>query len=133
VKQWRERDYPTIQALAKKEGAEIYFGDEAGLRSDYHSGTTWGVRGQTPVVAATGQRFGLNMISAISARGLLRFMVVKGKVNGPKYVEFLKRLIHNAGRPIFLVVDGHPVHKSRVVKDFVSATEGRLRLFCLPP
>lgn len=133
VKQWREHDYPTIQALARKEGAEIFFGDEAGLRSDYHSGTTWGVRGQTPVVAATGQRFGLNMISAIGARGLLRFMVVKGKVNGPKYVEFLKRLIHNAGRPIFLVIDGHPVHKSRVVKDFVAGADGRLRLFFLPP
>ena len=133
VQQWRERDYPGIQALAKREGAEIFFGDEAGLRSDYHSGTTWGVRGQTPVVAATGQRFGLNMISAISARGLLRFMVVKGKVNGPKYIEFLQRLIHNAPRPIFLIVDGHPVHKARTVKDFVASTEGRLRLFYLPP
>lgn len=133
VQQWRERDYPAIRAWAKKEGAEIFFGDEAGLRSDYHSGTTWGVRGQTPVVTTSGQRFGLNMISAISARGLLRFMVVKGKVNGPKYVEFLQRLIHKAARPIFLVVDGHPVHKSRVVKDFVAATKGRLRLFFLPP
>jgi transposase len=133
VQLWRERDYPGIQALAKREGAEIFFGDEAGVRSDYHSGTTWGVRGQTPVVAATGQRFGLNLISAISARGLLRFMVVKGKVNGPKYIEFLQRLIHNAPRPIFLVVDGHPVHKARTVKDFVASTEGRLRLFYLPP
>ena len=133
VQQWRERDYPVIQALAKREGAEIFFGDEAGIRSDYHSGTTWGVRGQTPVVAATGQRFGINMISAISARGLLRFMVVKGKVNGPKYIEFLQRLIHNAPRPIFLIVDGHPVHKARTVKDFVASTEGRLRLFYLPP
>lgn len=133
VQQWRERDYPVIQALAKREGAEIFFGDEAGIRSDYHSGTTWGVRGQTPVVAATGQRFGINMISAISARGLLRFMVVKGKVNGPKYIEFLQRLIHNAPRPVFLIVDGHPVHKARTVKDFVASTEGRLRLFYLPP
>lgn len=133
VQQWRERDYPVIQSLAKREGAEIFFGDEAGLRSDYHSGTTWGVRGQTPVVAATGQRFGLNMISAISARGLLRFMVVKGKVNGPKYIEFLQRLMHNAPRPIFLIVDGHPIHKARTVKDFVASTEGRLRLFYLPP
>ena len=133
VQQWRKRDYPVIQALAKREGAEIFFGDEAGIRSDYHSGTTWGVRGQTPVVAATGQRFGINMISAISARGLLRFMVVKGKVNGPKYIEFLQRLIHNAPRPVFLIVDGHPVHKARTVKDFVASTEGRLRLFYLPP
>lgn len=133
VKKWRELDYPAIQSLAKKAGAEIYFGDEAGLRSDYHSGTTWGACGQTPVVAASGKRFGLNMISAVSARGLLRFMVVKGKVNGPQYVEFLKRLIYRAERPIFLIVDGHPVHKSRVVKQYVESTGGRLRLYHLPP
>ena len=67
MQQWRERDYPAIRAWAKKEGAEIFFGDEAGLRSDYHSGTTWGVRGQTPVVTTSGQRFGLNMISVATS------------------------------------------------------------------
>jgi transposase len=133
VRQWRERDYPALRALAKQEGAAIFFSDEAGVRSDYHAGTTWGVRGRTPVVAATGQRFGLNMISAISARGQLRFMVAKGKLNGARYVEFLKRLMHNARRPVFLIVDGHPVHKSRAVKDYVASTHGKLRLFYLPP
>ena len=133
VRQWRQRDYPAIRALAKAEGAAIFFGDEAGVRSDYHAGTTWGVRGRTPVVATTGQRFGLNMISAISARGQLRFMVVKGKLNGARYVEFLKRLMHNAPRPVFLILDGHPVHKSRAVKGYVASTHGKLRLFYLPP
>lgn len=133
VRQWREQEYPAIRALAKRVGAEIFFGDEAGVRSDYHAGTTWGKRGETPVVAATGQRYSLNMISAVSARGNLRFMVTRGKVNGPQYLEFLKRLIHNTQRPVFLVVDGHPVHKSRAVKDYVASTSGKLRLFYLPP
>lgn len=132
VQEWLRTEYPAIRALAQETGAEIYFGDEAGVRSDYHSGTTWGVIGQTPVVAATGQRFSLNMISAVSAQGRLRFMVVDGNVNGPQYVEFLRRLVYHAVRPIFLILDGHPVHKSRVVKEYVASTQGRLRLFGLP-
>lgn len=133
VQWWREHEYPAIRALAKRAGAAIFFGDEAGVRSDYHAGTTWGVRGQTPVVPATGQRFGLNLISAVSARGELRFMVVKGKLNSSRYVQFLKRLMHNASRPIFLIVDGHPVHKSRAIRAYAASTKGKLRLFYLPP
>lgn len=133
VERWREQEYPALRALAKRAGAAIFFSDEAGVRSDYHAGTTWGARGQTPVVPTTGQRFGLNLISAVSARGGLRFMVVKGKLNGSRYVQFLKRLMHNASRPIFLIVDGHPVHKSRAVRTYVASTQGKLRLFYLPP
>jgi transposase len=76
VEQWLKQEYPRIRAEARKIGAEIYFGDEAGVRSDGHSGTTWSPKGQTPIVMTTGQRFGLNMLSAVSAKGLLRFMVV---------------------------------------------------------
>ena len=133
VKPWREREYPAIHALAKQVGAAIFFGDEAGVRSDYHSGTPWGQRGQTPVVPTTGQRVGLNMISVVSARGELRFMVVKGKLNAARYVQFLKRLMHQASRPIFLIADGHPVHKSRAARVYADSTEGLLRLFYLPP
>ena len=132
VKHWREQEYPAIHALAKRVGAAIFFADEAGVRSDYHSGTTWGERGQTPVVPTTGQRVGLNMISAVSARGELRFMVVKGKLNTARYVQFLKRLTHHASRPIFLIADGHPVHQSRAARAYAS-TQGKLRLFYLPP
>lgn len=133
VERWREQEYPALRALAKQVGAAIFFGDKAGVRSDYYAGTTWGARGQTPVVPTTGQRFGLNLISAVSARGGLRFMVVKGKLNGSRYVQFLKRLMHNASRPIFLIVDGHPVHKSRAVRAYVASTKGKLRLFYLQP
>jgi len=83
-------------------------------------------------VPTTGQRVGLNMISAVSARGELRFMVVKGKLNAARYVQFLKRLTHHASRPIFLIADGHPVHQSRAVRAYASI-QGKLRLFYLPP
>jgi len=133
VRRWREEEFPAIQKLAKKHKAEIFFGDESGIRSDYHSGTTWAPKGQTPVVTATGARFSLNMISAISAKGQMRFMTVDGKVNAGTFVTFLRRLIDNQKRPIFLIVDGHPAHKAKKVRTFVESTRGLLRLFFLPP
>ena len=128
-----KEEYPKIRALARKQGADIFFGDEAGLRSDFHSGRTWALRGQTPIVSTTGARFGYNMISAISPRGAMRFMTVEGKVTAAVFIDFLKRLIHNWPRPVFLIVDGHPVHKSVAVSKFVASTEGKLQLFRLPP
>lgn len=133
VREWIDKVYPAIKREAKKEGAEIFFEDESGVRSDYHTGTTWGIKGQTPIVKTTGARFSLNMISAISAQGKMRFMTVKGKVNGGVFCEFLKRLMHNAEKKIFLILDGHPVHRSTKVKKFVEATEGKLRIYYLPP
>ena len=133
VNRWLQEEYPEIRKLAKKEGATIYFGDEAGVRSDYHSGTTWGIRGKTPVVKTTGARFGLNLISAVSAKGQMRFMTVDGRMNSDKFIIFLNRLIHNQEKPIFLIVDGHPSHKSGKVQKHIASTNGKLRLFFLPP
>jgi transposase len=133
VEIWRKKQFPEIRRLAKKKRATLYFSDEAGVRSDFHAGTTWALKGQTPIVPATGQRFGMNLISAISPRGDFRFMTVEGRMNAEKFIEFLKRLIHNAPHPVFLVVDRHPSHRAKKVLAFVRSTEGCLRLFFLPP
>ncbi len=132
MRRWRQEEYPRIRAWAREVGAHIYFADEAAVRSDYHAGTTWGIRGQTPVAESSAERYKVNMISAVTPRGHMRFMVFQDKFNGPRFVEFLKRLLHGARSPIFLILDGHPVHRSREVQRFVRATEGRLRLFWLP-
>lgn len=132
VKRWLEEEYPRIKAVAKREKADIYFCDEASVRSDYHSGTTWGLKGKTPVVKTTGARFGVNMVSAISPKGAIRFMVFDGRMNAGQFCEFLKRLMLKASGPIFLIADGHPVHRSGMVKKFVASTKGKLRIFFLP-
>jgi transposase len=132
VERWLKVQYPKIAALAKREGAEVFFGDESGIRSDYHAGTTWAPAGQTPVVRTTGQRFSLNMISAISPKGNLRFMVKKGSVNAAIFCVFLKRLMHNRRRPVFLIIDGHPTHRSSKVKRCVNSFQGKLRIYFLP-
>ena len=133
VKRWLTEEFPKIQRRAKREGAQIFFADEAGVRSDYHSGTTWGKRGQTPIVSSTGARFGLNLISAVSAQGQLRFMVAKGKVTAAVFIGFLKRLLVNATTPIFVIADGHPTHRAKLVERFVATQGGKLALFILPP
>jgi len=133
VDRWLNEEFPKIKALARRMKADIYFGDEAGVRSDFHSGTTWARKGHTPVVSSTGARFVLNLISAVSPRGQMRFMDTKGRVAADIFIEFLKRLMHNASRPIFLIVDGHPVHKAKKVARFIDSVQERIRLFFLPP
>ena len=132
VQQWRETVFPKIQAEAKAAGAVIYFGDEAGMRSDHHAGTTWAPEGETPIVTATGRRFSINMISAVSARGDLRFMIHEDTVDALVFRDFLKHLMVGAKQSIYLVLDGHPIHKSKIVREFVAAQDGKLKLFYLP-
>lgn len=132
VAQWKKQFFPQIQKRAKKEGADIYFEDESGVRSDFHAGTTWALKGQTPVVETTGARFGLNMVAAISPRGDLHFMTVQGSVSADQICEFLKRLMHDSERKVFLIWDGHPTHKAKKVRECVESFEGRLEIFILP-
>ncbi|HSV55855.1 MAG TPA: IS630 family transposase [Magnetospirillaceae bacterium] len=132
VESWQRTEYPKIAVRARKEGALIFFGDESGLRSDYHSGTTWAPQGKTPVVKATGARYGFNIISAVNARGHFRFMVVDGTVTAAKFRDFLKRLITGIDRKVFLIVDGHPVHKAKLVKDYLAENKDKLEIFFLP-
>jgi transposase len=133
VEKWLKEEFPKLRARAQRMGAEIYFGDEAGVRSDFHAGTTWAPRGKTPIVRATGARFGLNMISAVSAKGLLRFMLVEGRVSATVICEFIQRLMKGATRPVFLILDGHPVHKAAVVRRCVQSFKGQIEVHHLPP
>jgi len=132
VKQWLEEDYPAIRKLAKREHAEIYWGDEMGLRSDHTVGRSFSKRGKTPVVLGTGQRFGCNMISAITNRGSLNFMVYKERFRYNVFLDFLRRITRQAKRKVFLIVDGHPVHRSRKVKTWLEKNDHCIRLFFLP-
>ncbi|MHB0949529.1 MAG: IS630 family transposase, partial [Gemmatimonadaceae bacterium] len=107
-------------------------GDAMGLRRDHVTGTRFALVGQTPIVRATGQRFGCSMIAAITNRGQVAFRVFHGTFTGALFVDFLKRLLKQCRRTVYLIVDGHPVHRSRLVKAFVAAQAPRIRLIQLP-
>ncbi len=132
VAKWLEEDFPAIQREARKARGEVWFGDEAGVRSDFHRGTTWARKGRTPVVETTGARFGLNLVSAVNRKGAMRFMCVKGRVNSGVVVEFMRRLLSSTDRPVFLILDGHPAHKAAAVRAFAEKNKDRLRVFYLP-
>jgi transposase len=132
VRRWKEEEFPAIRAQAREEGAELYFGDESGVRTDHHAGTTWAPVGQTPVVEVSGERNRVNMISAVSPGGALKFEVFFGGCNSAVVVAFLKKLMHDAPGPVFLILDNLSAHKTNIVKDYVASLDGRLKLFFLP-
>jgi transposase len=132
VERWKNQVFPQIKKRAKKLKATIYFEDESGIRSDFHAGTTWAPKGQTPTIKVTGARFSTNMIAAVSTRGNLRFMVHQGSITANVMCDFLKRLMHNAQNPIFLIWDGHPTHKSKKVRECIESFEGNLEVYLLP-
>jgi len=133
VRAWKEETYPAIHARAKAEGASIFFGDEAAVRTDHHAGTTWAPVGQTPVVRGTGNRRSINMISAVSARGKLHFCLVEGNTNAENFIGYLTKLLHDIPGKIFLIIDGHSAHKAKKTSKFVEENRDRLELFFLPP
>ena len=134
VRPWLNKEYPKIKALARREKAEIHFGDAAPIRSDHYAGRTWGKCGETPIVQATGAGHAMSLISAINSRGHMRFMIKQsGGVNAAVFIEFLKRLIAGAKRTIFLIVDRGLAHRAKKTQAFVETLGGKLRLFFLPP
>lgn len=132
VKQWLEVDYPEIVKLAKHEKAEIHWGDQMGLRSDYQAGRSYGKKGKTPVVDGTGQRFGCNLISTITNRGKLSFKLFTENFDGEVMLDFLRRLIRQIPRKVFLIVDRHPVHRSSKVKHWLERHGDKIRMVLLP-
>jgi DDE superfamily endonuclease/Winged helix-turn helix len=112
VEYWKKATYPKIRRLAAEEGASIFFEDEASVRPDHHAGTTWAPTGHTPVVVTTGERKTVNMVSAISPRGELRFRMQDVRMNAGRFIDFLKALLGSVDGKIFLIVHGHPVHIS---------------------
>lgn len=132
VQRWLAEEYPAHQQRAKAEKALIYWGDEMGLRSDDQVGRSYGLRGQTPVLPGTGQRFGCNMISAITNQGHLCFQVFEGSFNVKLFLGFLTRLWKQAKRKVFLIVDGHPVHRAKLVKAWREENKEKMEIIYLP-
>ena len=132
VRRWLEDEYPAIRRAAIRDGAEIHWGDETGVRSDHQAGRSYGLKGKTPVIDGTGRRFSCSVISTITNRGTLRFMVFEKKFNAGVYIKFLRRLIKDVEKPVYLIVDRSSVHKSGEVKKWLDSRRNLIRMFFLP-
>src|SRR5712692_636368 len=133
VARWLDERYPQLERRAYRERALVLWADEMGLRSDHSAGRSWSPVGQTPIVQGSGQRFGANVISAISNKGRLQFRVFKQRFTATVLIDFLNRLVRQAdGQKITLILDGHPVHRATKVRQWVAAHSEQIELQFLP-
>ena len=132
VKRWLEREYPEIQAQAKREEAEIDWGDETGLRNDCQDERGYALKGKTPTIVLNANRASINMISAITNQGKVRFRIFEGGMNADVLIDFLMRLVKDAKRKVFLILDNLRVHHAKPVKEWLEHHKNVIKVFYLP-
>jgi transposase len=132
IERWKRETWPAIAAQARLDGGDIYFWDESGFRADTVHGKTWARRGHTPVVERPGQRQSISAASAVTAKGGFWFATYSGGLNADLFIELLKKLMKRRRKPLHLVIDGLPAHKTASVRAYVASTQGKLSLHMLP-
>ena len=132
IEAWRLERFPAIARQAKAAGGEVYFWDELGFRADTVHGKTWGKKGETPVVERPGQRQSISAASAVNARGAFWYCTYHGGLTAELFVTLLRRMMRRRSKPVHLVVDGLPAHKTALVKSYVASMYGMLTLHFLP-
>lgn len=136
VKAWMEEEYPAIAENAKAENAEIYWGGETALQNtaNYIKGYALLTEDRkTPVLKAEAKKLKLNMLSAISNKGKLRFTITKESVNADILIDFIKRLIKDTGRKVLLILYNLRVHHAKKVTAWMKEHQQEIELFYLPP
>src|ERR671911_32510 len=133
VRRWLAETYPAIRARAKREGGMVLWLDEMGIRSDAAAGRSWAPIGQTPVIKGTGKRFRVNMLSAVSNAGMLRFRLFTGSFRGPVFIDFLRRLLRDCGgRESPFILGGPPVHRAQAGSAWGGGHAAQIELHFLP-
>lgn len=132
VKSWLDNEYPDIAERAIKENAQIQWGDETGLCNDSYHGRSYSPRGETPAVQIHPRCQRVNLISTVTNQGKVRFMVYDGKMNSQTLIKFMKRLIKDSAKKVFLILDNLKVHHSHMVKDWLAEHKERIEVFHLP-
>src|SRR3974390_667087 len=132
IEKWQREQFPAIARQAKASGGEVYFWDESGFRADTVHGKTWGRKGQTPVVERPGQRQSIGAASAVNARGAFWYCTYEGGLNAELFVSLLRKMMRHRSKPVHLVIDGLPAHKTALVRAYVASTDGMLARLFLP-
>jgi transposase len=132
VRHWLRPEYPAIVARARRARGVIFWGDETGLRADDGRGRSYAPPGKTPVVRPNHRRIRLGLISAVSNRGEPRWKVLDGAIKAPVLISFLQRLIHDAKRKVFLILDRLRVHRSAAVREWLARHKAKIEVSYLP-
>ncbi|ABM39020.1 ISXo7 transposase [Polaromonas naphthalenivorans CJ2] len=133
VQAWLEGEYPAIEQRARQEGAEIHWGDETALVNTDVRGRSFAPAGKTPVARTVGgTRQKLSMIATVTNQGKTRWMIIDDAFDADKLIEFLRALVKDAGKKVFLILDNLRVHHSKIVKAWVANHRDEIELFYLP-
>jgi transposase len=132
VEQWLKTDYPEIVRRAKKEKAEIYWGDETGVQNEANRVRGYGLKGMTPVLKVTAKRAHISMVSAITNEGKVRFMVYREAMTQGKLITFMGRLIRDTGRKVYLILDNLKSHHGKKVAEWLEKHKNEIAVFYLP-
>ena len=133
IDSWLNTEFPGITERAKTENAEIFFGDEVGIQNTANYAKGYAPIGETPVVKVESKKMKVNMLSAISNRGKLRFVIYKDNMNSDKLIDFMRRLIYDSKKKVFLILDNLRVHHSKKVRAWLEKHKDRIEVFYLPP
>ncbi len=133
VKKWLLDTYPNIAKRAQKEGAQIHWCDQTGISSTDHRGRGYAPQGRTPIAGTQADRFSISMMSALTNRGTLRFMVYRRGLKIATFIKFLRQLIKSTDSKVFLIVDNLQVHRSKIVREWTDERRDQIELFFLPP
>lgn len=133
IDSWLNKEFPGISERAKTEEAEIFFGDEMGIQNTANYAKGYAPIGKTPVVQVESRKMRINMLSAISKRGKLRFVLYKDNMTSDKIIDFMRRLVRDSKRKVFLVLDNLRVHHSKKVAGWLEKHKDEIELFYLPP
>ena len=132
VQKWLDEEYPAIKKQAKDENAEIYWGDETGVKNQCHHGRSYAPKGKTPVKKSMSKRFSINMVSAVTNQGKVQFLIYSDTMNADRLIEFMQQLIKSSSRKVYLILDNLRVHHSKIVKDWLKGNKDEISLFFLP-
>ena len=133
VKAFMEEEYPAIAARAKAENADIYWGDETGVCNTENYERGYAPKGQPPVLCVETKRERANMISAITNKGVLRFMVYADTMTQQKLIDFMRRLVADSNRKVFFILDNLRVHHGKMVVAWLEKHKSEIEVFFLPP
>jgi len=132
VQQWLDHEYPGLEKRAKREGAEIYWGDETGVSNQDQTGRSYAPKGKTPVRKAFAKKVSSSMISAITNKGQVRFMLYRKGMTADLFVEFLKRLVRSSKKKVFLIVDNLRAHRAKKVNQWLTDNRKQIEVHYLP-
>lgn len=129
IKRWLEVEYPKIEAEAKEQGAEIHWGDETGVALSTFYARSYAPKGKTPAIRLPARQGHISFISSITNRGDMRFMMYRGALNISLFITFAERLIEDAEKKIYLIIDNLQVHKAKRVRAWEHKHSDRIKLF----